>query len=616
VIHAAAHVLQKEDRILFGLEPHADESFFGFTARLANYNHFNTRSAFLTRVGFEHLRKQGLETALEAPGRLAWRLRLTEDQFDRLTARHDPLGDDYRRFIDCDRRVSPAGLRKAPYHRARWALKLPYCPETWEILVQKCPICNEALGWQRTLRVELCEHCGFDLRAAKTPMVPPRRRKWLALLAALIDPDPSRRAPAGLTLPPQLAECSSTRAFEVAMVFAQVTALMKGRETPRALNAVRGGVQRAADMAAGMEILARYPESFDEKMTSGNVALPDFFKLARARAGKSCFAIVRELYCDWEPCNHGPSRLRVQREGAGQLTLREAARELRIENRVLRALIDQGLIDVPSGRGVVRKIQWLDPASVREAGRRMNDRISFSEFSQAHKISDSGVGQLVSLGLLNLNRDPILKRLHSEPQLHRSAAVELASRLLALRHVPPPDIPLWPLEDVFHGIGAQQKPWGAILKAALQREIVLYCDDQISEKLHISKLQIARSLAHEILARARPELLLVPEAIEPELNDVVITRVEAENYLNCFPRDLSWLIAEGHLRRHPHRCEVAELGRKLISSREISWRWRISPSFRDAMAKDRGIKRTIGPFWSRAAVEGYFAEVFPAGRPI
>ncbi len=612
---AASHVLQKEDRILFGLQPHSDESFFGFTARLASYNHFDTRSGFLTRVGFENLGKQGLEAALAAPGKLAWRLRLTEEQLDRLTARHDPEGEHYRRFIDCDRRVSPAGLRNAPYHRARWALKLPYCPETWEILVQQCPTCKRALGWNSTLRVELCEHCGFDLRTATTPTVPRRQRKWLGLLAALIDPEPSCRAPPGLTLPPLLADCPPTLAFEVAMVFARVTALMEGRSTPGIFDAVKGGAQRATDMAAGMEILARYPESFDEKMTSGNVALPNFFKLARARAGKACFEIVRELYYDWEPCSHGPSRLRAQREGAGQLTLREAARELRVENRVLREMIDRGLVSAPAGRGLLRKIQWLDPASVREAGRRMNERMSFAEFSQAYQISASGAGQLVSLGLLNLNRDPIALWDHSELQLNRSVAVGLASKLLGLRHVPPQDVLLCPLEDVFHGIGAQEKPWASILRAALQRQIVLYCDDLISEGLHIKRLQISRNLAHEILARQRPELLVVPKLPHTVTTEFLMTRVEAENYLNCFPRDLSWLMAEGHLH-YPDRRAISELGRNLISSREISWRWRVSPSFRESMAKGRGIKRTLGPFWSRDEVEGYFAEVFPTGRPI
>lgn len=350
-------------------------------------------------------------------------------------------------------------------------------------------------------------------------------------------------------------------------------------------------------------------------MTFDNAALPDFFKLARARAGKYCFEIVRELYYDWEPCSHGPSRLRAQREGAGQLTLREAARELRIENRDLRTLIDHGLVSAPTGRGVVRQIQWLDPTSVREAGRRLHDRMSLSEFSQTYKIPASGVAQLVSLGLLSLNQDPIVTKLHSGHQLHRGDAIGLASRLLALRHVPPPDTPLWPLEDLFHGVGAQDKPWGSILSAALQKKIVLYSDDGLSESLHISMLQISKSIAREILARKRPEFLVVPEISRRALDDSM-TRVEAESYLNCFPRDLSWLITEGHLREFLDRQDVAELGHNVISSREISWRWRVSPSFREAMAKDRGIKRTLGPFWSRAAVEGYFAEVFPAGGPI
>lgn len=613
--HAASHVLQKEDRILFGLQPHPNESFFGFTARLASYNHFDTRAGFLTRVGFKHLRKQGLDAALEAPGNLAWNLRLSDEQFDRLIGRYDPQGTNYRKFIDCDRRVSPAGLRNAAYHRAWWALKLPYCPESWELLIQKCPCCNQALGWHKTLRVETCEHCGFDLRLAETSTVRKRHRKWLALLAALIDPEPSRRAPTSLALPVQLAGCPSTQIFQVAIAFARAAAIMAGREAPTVFEPVKGGAQNAADMASGMEILARYPASFDEKMSLGNVTMSRFFRLARTRASPGCGDLMDSLYYDWEPCPHGPSRLRAQRESAGQLTLREAARELRVENRVLRALIDHDLVSAPTGRGVVRKIQWLDPATVREAGRRMNDGMSIPAFSQTYQLPDSGIAQLVSLSLLSINRAPILEALHSEVQLHRSVAEGLAARLLALRHVPPPDILVWPLEDVFHGIGAQEKPWGAILKSALHKEIILYSDNRLSEDLHINKLQISVGLACAILAGERPELLSVPNIMDPPLNDFM-TRVEAESYLNCFPRDLSHLIEAGSLSAHPLRREVERLGRDLISSREISWRWRVSPSFREAMAKAHGIKRTLGPFWSRAEVERYFAKMFPAGRPI
>lgn len=438
----------------------------------------------------------------------------------------------------------------------------------------------------------------------------------LALMTALVDRDPSNRSAPLSLLPSHLAECSPFMAFELAMLFARVTAAMGQRRPPSMPHDVRSRLRDAADMATGMEILVRYPESFDERMTSGNSILPTFFKLARNRAGKRCLDIVRKLISDWEPCRHGPSRLRAQRQEVGQLTLREAARALRLENGALRDLLDRGLIGAPAGRGVVRKIQWLDPASVSDAGRRLDDRMSLSEFSQTYRIPASGVVQLASLGLLDVNRDPIVEQLHCGLQLHRGVAVELANRLLARRHVPPLGIPLWSLEDVFHGIGAQEKPWGAFLGAALRREIILYCDAQISENLHIGKLQISQRLAYEILAHAHPGLLLVPDIAEPGLSHMFTTRVDVESYLNCFPRDLSWLIAEGHLPPRPRQQEVVNLGRSLISSREISWRWRVSPSFREAMSKDRGIKRTLGPFWSRPQVEGYFAEAFPAGRPI
>jgi hypothetical protein len=62
--------------------------------------------------------------------------------------------------------------------------------------------------------------------------------------------------------------------------------------------------------------------------------------------------------------------------------------------------------------------------------------------------------------------------------------------------------------------------------------------------------------------------------------------------------------------------EVAALGQSIISSREISWRWRVSPALRDVLAKEHGIGRTLGPFWPRAAVEEYFAARFPFGRPV
>jgi hypothetical protein len=608
----AEHVIAREDRLLFGLTPFDDESFFGFTARLAAWNHFDSRRQFLLNVAFPHLLGEGLQAALEDRGHLAWRLRLSDEQLGRMTGRHDPELDRYRELISLvARRVAPAALRKAPYHRASWALQLPYCPESWDMLVDHCPGCQGRLGWVKVLAIEMCEHCGFDLRTAETTTVPKSLRKPLALMAGLIDRDPLKRLPPQLNIPPHIASCSPFEIFELAMVFARATALTKGR----AKLTMTTPIKRTAYMAAGMDIICRYPESFDELMTEGNAALPKFFRIARAYGGYS-IKIYQRLFSDWEPCPHGPSRLRRKRETGGQLTLRSAAQQLRLENRDLRTLIDRGLIGAPKGRGAVRKCQWLDPEEVGSTARRLGDRMSLQEFSHAFKIPIRGVAQLVALKVLARNQDPIVKELHPTTQLHRSAAEEVIGRLLAIRRVPIPEVPVWPIEDVFHGVGGQEKPWGSMLRAALDRQIPLYCDGEVSTALHIGKLQIPQTLAWEILAGDRPDLLEVPDLAQEELSEAPMTRVEVERYLNCFPRDLSWLLAERHLSKELTPQDVAALGQGIISSREISWRWRVSPSLRDALAKEHGIGRTLGPFWSRAAVEDYFAARFPFGRPV
>lgn len=604
-----------DDGPLFRLEPFERESFFGFTARLAAWNHFDGRRRFLLGIGFEHLRREGLEVAVEKPEKTARLLRLTEDQLGRLVGLADPLGAEYRRTLDMTGRcVSPTSLRRSPFHRSVWSQRLPYCPESWDILLSTCPECRRYLGWVKVLAVELCEHCGFDLRRAQTRTVPVGQRKSLKLLAGLIDHDPEKRRAVMEALPVHFDGCSPFDVFALAMTFARAKELMKLEpEIDDGPLYVERHLRKAARCAAGMEILATYPDSFDSLVFGPNAARPSLLIFARRYSSQRVRPLLEKLDSDWEPCRHGPSRLRIAREQEGKLTLREAARELRIENGALRGLIGRGLLGAPEGRGVVRKCQWLEPQEVRDAAMRLEDRMSLQEFSHRFKIPIRGAEQLLLLGLLERHKDPMVVALHGGVQLYRGAVGRFAHALLAARRVPLPDISVLPLEDLFHGVGAQEKPWGAILRAALEGQIPLYADSELSERLQIRRLQISRSLADEILAGERPQLRFVPNPYIGR-DHGRMTRVEVESYLNCFPRDVSWLLEEGQLVSELHADQVAELGQKVISSREISWRWRVSPALRDGLV-DRGITRCLGPFWLRAQVEDYFGQMFPSGRP-
>jgi hypothetical protein len=119
-------------------------------------------------------------------------------------------------------------------------------------------------------------------------------------------------------------------------------------------------VRQAARFAAAMGILTKYPDSFDLLVVSPNTARPSLLKFARSCAPERVRPLLKKLYSDWEPCPHGPRRLRIAREEEGKLTLREALatftsfaatrRETAVpEARVLAALFNRGGRAVPLG---------------------------------------------------------------------------------------------------------------------------------------------------------------------------------------------------------------------------------------------------------------------------
>lgn len=611
-------VLINDGRVLFGLTPFREESFPGFTARLGAWNCFNSRNHFLKSLGFQDLTDGGFQDALNDRGHLAWRLRVGESELGRLVAREDHEGERYRQQLSLQtRRLSPLGLQTAQYHRSSWTNPLlPYCPESWDILIDQCPSqdCGRRLGWARVIEVDTCEHCGFDLKTAPTTTVPLKDREAFKALADLVGRDADRRIAHRDKFPPTVSNASPFDAFSLALALARASANAKTKSNYHQLSAA----QKIPHLATGIQMLLDYPASFDDLYATSKITMPPIFKEAKKSISRESEVgqIYRRLFYDWMPCPHGPSRIRWQREENGQLTLREAAQKLRLENSDLRKLLDEGLIAAPQSRGAIRQHQWLDPVEVEAIRRRLDDRMSVSEFCRQYQISAAGLAQMVELGQVQLSDDPVIAELHADAQIRRSSAETFAQRLASILIVPSPDISLIPLEDLFHGIGGQAKPWGAIIQAALRRRIQLYLDVDLSEQIELRKLRVSTALAKDILASRRPDLRTVPPLSSYRVFRGHFTRTETEDYLNCFPRDLSWLISNGHLDRRMFEPHVETLGQSIISSREISWRWRVSPTLRERLGKDHGIGRVLGPFWSRAAVESYFNDMFPEGRPV
>lgn len=621
-------------RVLFPLMPVIDESLLGLLARTTAWNYLERPSVILRRAGVE--RGSDLSNAIAARlTEVAICLGVPEASLAERMMCGPPgpsneacyFGLKIRRFhlVHNRRRISPKALRKSPYHRAAWMIaSLPFCAESWEHLIDRCPACHGALGWRVPCGLEFCEHCEFDLRYATADSVPIDCRPALSVLGAVLSPIESLRREARMSLPLRFQTLKPATVLELTLA---VSRAIIEDQAERRRASIRGGLT-PTELAEGMRMVLQFPKSFAaiaDVHRSENTARSPFFKrlsAANQSAGNpELQSLVSAIADEFEPIRHGPGRLKALREELGRMTTRMAARELGVDNATIRKLINAHVFSSSKVRGDQRQAQWLLPGDVSQAAGWLKNRISPNEFHERFGLPVSGIEQLISLGLLQALSNPAVQAIYPDLQLDRSTAEEFALRFgAALPHENPGDDAL-ALADAFNAIGATEKPWGAIIHAALRRELPEHLTWFRSHSFRFDAMRVSWRFARDLANGRYPELLLIPprpESLGPPLD---FNRVEVQRYLNCFPRDVAWLIAEGRLSpangtgRTIPRAQVEGLGRALISSREISWRWRISPTLREALPSRHGIQRTLGPFWPREAVTEFFEQTFPIGQP-
>jgi hypothetical protein len=176
--------------------PYSEESIEGYVTRACYMNGFDRQGQLLGILGYQ-LNRRTWHTRLSQEHAV-----LLAEQFgcsaDQLTGRfhsaanvpetavvfEDFFGTPIRAFLreTVVRRLSPAALRQADYHRRLWSLRpFRYCAETGEKLIGACPRCDRNLGWFKTYGVGFCEYCGdeegyslVDLRQLERPRLTDR----------------------------------------------------------------------------------------------------------------------------------------------------------------------------------------------------------------------------------------------------------------------------------------------------------------------------------------------------------------------------------------------------------------------------------------------------------
>lgn len=126
-----------------------------------------------------------------------------------------------RLFIEAvHRRYAPESLRQSAHHRAAWGLRpLPFCPDSFELLSSKCPVCGRVLGWDRTRGLDRCEHCLAALTDCLSPKIDIPDRRDAARIAAIVSVKESERQRAMASLPAPFCTWAAGDVFEAILEF-------------------------------------------------------------------------------------------------------------------------------------------------------------------------------------------------------------------------------------------------------------------------------------------------------------------------------------------------------------------------------------------------------------
>jgi len=315
------------------------------------------------------------------------------------------------------RRVSFQSLRNSSHHRAAWELRfLPWCPESFEILVDVCPSCGNRLGWQRFSGVHICERCLSDLRTFQGDFVPECRRQFAYSFFRLFSLDKVDRTAARAALHPDLRDLSDKDLLQL-VAAAGYAFQVKPSEANNVLfstnnsqlkskcEAMLLGVERILDWENSIaEILAESIRNADQE--SGYGIRNQFGAVAKyLRPQDSAVSILLRktilIYCRRNKivplCRLG---LGVESAREGWTGIKTLISQLNTNNKHLKRLLDKGTVEQISCSVGARSPIFVKLVDVARLQKECADAIEIKHGEALTGLPDFVLHELIALGLL------------------------------------------------------------------------------------------------------------------------------------------------------------------------------------------------------------------------
>lgn len=602
------------------------ESLIGLVARRAAEYHMGTTRVMLLGSGID-VRDQGSVAGVASPRELsalaeilnvnelavkalAWESRDTDN-----TGELVAWGKRTMRLRDLEKRkrkIAPITLKNLGFHHNAWMVRLlPFCPESFEALIDTCPACGRSLRWTSAHGLAMCED-QLGCRHGVAPIEPtgeilpvPLRatyKKFSDLLSCDLDTAEVARH----SIAQEIAALSNS-------AFADLVFALGRIERPEGVpmkayhKLLDDNLEAAHQIDRGMRFVKDWPQSIRwwmKRALQERATHP--YKLERLRMllRTSSGSALHELLVEAVPEIELGKRRAVAADEApimlgSELKTRGGFDEKHIKRLGEAMLLDPTVVSV----GKRKHIQFdrAQSEALIEANR-LSEPVSAS----AKKLGVPGyaIAQLADAKhLTNIGNDT-LDYLHGEKRVTIRSVDKLVKRLAKLATPATPDkdsAHLLKLTEALQVLGGGAKPWADIVGLLFERKIVLHPTHNV-DAAGVQALQIPSSGLDELKKLIRR----VGRVADPPSK---INKQDSREILNLSDKVLGSLELSGviHFEAHwPGRyadfADVAALAERRIFLTELML---VSGRSLKQLRNDKrqaGIKELPGGGWPRTDI--------------
>lgn len=425
----------------------------------------------------------------------------------------------------------PAALPSDGHHRALWHVAtIPFCRDTGEMLADTCARCERRLEWSAATRLNHCSVCDDKARPREGRPLPDASLRETGLMTGLLDPRATERADAKRALAPELGIIGPGAAFDLGWSIARL--FDRRVDRARSDDASLPAEVKVDVLRRGSQIVGDWPCSL-RTMLQGAVA-EDAARAKHVLHGLRAMIAERTAWPEQAglidrtiPTLIGRSRPAIAELHGPLVNSDDARRELRIDPRTLRRLVEDGPLAAVDLTPSKRLCVGLDRIAVERLRDLKADCASIAEAADALGITQAGVTQLVALGEIEEHSDPALGIVRRGRQVSRAGLRALQSRIID--RTSSIDGAAIPLRRAARSIGGE-KPWGRILAAAASGALPISVAAGVATSRRLTDL-IAIPVA-ELRA------LSLIEDLGQDEGEADVSRIDAADILNLTPRRL------------------------------------------------------------------------------